>query len=90
MPDDHDEAAVLASVPTEWEASFIADELSDRGIAAEVTGALTSGFRTEAPGLVRVIVPADQLARARQQLAEIREAAAHIDWSKIDVGEPEP
>ena len=84
-----DDTVVLVYAPTEWEASFIAEALRERDINAQASGGLTAGFRAEAPGLVRVIVPRGQLERARQQLAEIRKDAASIDWSQIDVGEAE-
>ncbi len=86
---DDDDTVVLVNVQTEWEASFIAEALNERGINAQVSGGLTAGFRAEAPGLARVIVPRGQVERAKQQLAEIRQEAASIDWSQIDVGEPE-
>lgn len=86
---DDDDAVVLVNASTEWEASFIAEALNERDIDAQASGGLTAGFRAEAPGFVRVIVPRDQLERARRELAAIREEAANIDWSRIDLGEAE-
>ncbi len=88
-PMNDDDTVVLVNVQTEWEASFIAEALSERDINAQASGGLTAGFRAEAPGLARIIVPRGQVERAKQQLAEIRKEAASIDWSQIDVGEPE-
>lgn len=89
MPEDKDDTAVLLNASTEWEASFIADALNERDIDAQASGGLTAGFRAEAPGYARVIVPRGQLERAQKALVAIRDEAAHIDWSKVDVGEAE-
>ena len=80
---------VVAHVANEWNATLLADVLRDQGVDAEVSGALTSEFRAEAPGLVRVIVPDTQVERAREVLAEHRAAVSEIDWSQVDLGEPE-
>ncbi len=87
--DKPEATGVLALVPNEWQATLIATALRDRGINAQVTGATTAGFRAEAPGLVRVIVPKSQLEDARVALAEHRDQVSDIDWSQVDVGDPE-
>ncbi len=87
--DKADPTVVLALVPNEWQATLIATALRDRGINAQVTGATTAGFRAEAPGMVRVIVPRSQLQDARAALAEHRDQVSDIDWSQVDVGDPE-
>jgi hypothetical protein len=89
MPEDAQEAEVLTVVPTEWEASIIVAALIDAGVQAQASGALTSAFRAEAPGSVRVLVPRDQLAQARATLRELKEARRDIDWSQVDVGQQE-
>ncbi len=84
-----DDTVVLVNASSEWEASFIAEALTERNINAQASGGLTAGFRAEAPGLARVIVPRAQLEQAKQRLAEIRRETTSIDWSQIDVGEAE-
>ena len=42
-----------------------------------------------APGWVQVLVADEDLPRARVALEEIRRESDSIDWSQIDVGEPE-
>ncbi len=82
-------AARLATTPTEQEAALIAAALQENGISSTVTGQFTAGFRAEAPGWVQVLVADDELARAQEILAEIRQEQGDIDWSQVDVGEPE-
>lgn len=84
-----DHLKVLASVPTEMEADVIVAALDARGIEATATGGFTSGFKAEAPGMVKVLVKSDDLETARQALAETVREMKDIDWSKIDLGEPE-
>lgn len=80
---------VLVSVSNEIEAAAIVTALAEYGVKATATGGYTSGFKAEAPGGVNVIVANADLDRARQALAEIQEKQDDIDWSKIDVGEPD-
>ena len=84
-----DHLKVLASVPTETEATVIVAALDARGIEATATGGFTSGFKAEAPGMVKVLVKSDDLEPARQALAETMREMKNIDWSKVDIGEPE-
>ena len=48
-----------------------------------------TNFRAEAPGWVEVLVAEGDLARAQSVLDEIHRENDHIDWSQVDVGEPE-
>ena len=86
---DNLDTVVLAVVPSEMEATLIVDALRDLEITAESSGALTSGFRAEAPGGVRILVRSEDLARARTALDAFRKERSEIDWSAVDVGEPE-
>ena len=86
---DESRTVVLAQVKSEWHANLIADALRDKGIDAQVSGALTSEFRAEAPGYVRVIVPDDQTEQARAALEAHQREASEIEWSQVDVGEGE-
>jgi hypothetical protein len=79
----------LLSVSDEAEAAAIVTALADYGIEAHATGGYVSGFRAEAPGDITVCVKSAELERARQALAEIRAQQGKIDWSQVDLGEPE-
>lgn len=68
MPSDPDRPIVLTILPTEILASLLVGELRNEGILAEMTGALTSAFRAEAPGGVRVLVRSSDEEKAREIL----------------------
>jgi Putative prokaryotic signal transducing protein len=81
--------ARLTSVRTEMEAGVIVGGLEDRGIKATMSGVYTANFRAEAPGWVEVLVAEDDLPQAQAVLEDVQRDNDHIDWSQIDVGEPE-
>lgn len=85
--DDH--VALLTSVPNEMEAGIIVGALEGRGIKATMTGTFTSGFRAEAPGWVQVLVSEEDLPAAKEILEEVSSGDDKVDWSQVDVGEPE-
>jgi len=89
MPNDDDTVVTLAFFPSEIEASLLADELKREGIQAEAAGFLTAGFRAEAPGKVKVLVHASDLERAKQLMDQYIASREEIDWSQVDLGEPE-
>ena len=89
MPADPNNPEVLTSVRTDVEAAAIVGALAALGIEASTTGGYTAGFRAEAPGFVNVIVKYADLHRARNALAEIKRDQTDVDWSQVDVGEPE-
>ncbi len=89
MTTDPHNPEVLTRVRTEVEAAALVTALAARGIEAFTTGSYTAGFRAEAPGEVQVLVRREDLARAQQTLAEIEQDQTEIDWSQVDVGEPE-
>ncbi len=68
MADDPNQPVVLMWAPTETEAAIIVAALANHGVLAHATGALTSGFRAEAPGGVQILVRQDDLERARDAL----------------------
>jgi len=70
MSSSHDNLATLASVPTEVEAQMLVNLLNEHGVTAVATGALTSQFRAEAPGVVRVLIKQESLPDARSVLAD--------------------
>ena len=85
MTPDPDNPEVLLSVANEIEAGAIVTALAEYGIEAFAAGGYTSGFKAEAPGWVKVLVAREDLDRAKQVLAEIREGQTEIDWSSVDV-----
>ena len=89
MTTDESRTSIVAQLPSEWQADILNDVLRDQGIDAQVVGGLTAGFRAEAPGLVRVIVPEEQYEAALAALAAHQKEASKIDWSQVDVGKPE-
>jgi len=89
MQESDDAVVTLAFFPTEVEAKMIADELNREGIQAEPAGILTAGFRAEAPGRVKVLVHQNDLEKAKALLDEYIHSREEIDWSKVDLGEPE-
>lgn len=86
---DDAKLATLAILDGEIEATLLADELKNQGIAAEASGTLTAGFRAEAPGSVKVLVHEKDLAEAKRIMAEYLDAKQAIDWDSVDVGEME-
>ena len=90
MSADPNDPVVLASVPSEVEASIIATALQEADIEAEVTDAASSQFRIGSPEGAHVLVKLADLERAKIELEKIRLEAAHIDWSKVEVGDPDP
>jgi hypothetical protein len=63
---------VVARIPSEPEGALIVAHLKNAGIRAELVGALTSAFRAEAPGEVKVIVLEKDAERAFKLLRQRR------------------
>lgn len=89
MEESDDAVVTLALFSTEVEATLIADELKREGIQAEAAGILTAEFRAEAPGKVKVLVHQKDYEKAKELLDEYFHSRDEIDWSQVDVGEPE-
>ena len=89
MAPDLDSPQVLCRTATEVEAGVIVNALSDMGIRALAVGGFTAGFIAEAPGDVSVLVSQSDLKSAQAALQTIQHSEQPIDWSKVDVGEPE-
>jgi hypothetical protein len=89
MTNDPASPCTLLSVRNEIEAASILTALAEYDIEASTVGGFTSGFKAEAPGSVQVLVRRADLDRANRALAEILQDKGNIDWSSIDVGEPE-
>ena len=93
MSNDPDRPIKLASFAGEAEATIISNALKAFGIKATTLGGFLSGFKAEAPSDVVIMVPQHQLEKAQVALQQIREDMndddAEVDWSQVDVGEPE-
>jgi len=76
---DSDAPELLTSCANEAEAALLVAALEARGVEARPLGALTSGFRAEAPGGVQIFVRRSDIQRARQTLAEIEGPDARDD-----------
>lgn len=77
---------VLQSVPTEFEAALIVDALREHGIRAAAVGGHLAGYQAAAPGLVSIVVEAENAHRAAELLAQAKTSGSEIDWSQVDVG----
>ena len=89
MTDDIKHLVKLATFPTEVGAAPGVSAREAAGISAVATGGFTAEFIAEAPGEVQVLVAERDLPRAKEVLTLLREEIDHIDWSQVDVGEPE-
>ncbi len=56
MTSDPDSPVTIATAENEIEAGIIVSVLESEGIQARMVGEYTSGFRTETPGAVKVLV----------------------------------
>ena len=84
----NERTAVLTSAPSETEASIILEALEVNGIRAE-SDEYTSGLRAGPWNWVTILVAEEDLERAKEVLERVKEENAHIDWSQVDVGQPE-
>lgn len=71
------------------EAASIVCALAEQGIPGTVTGSFTSGFITEAPGEVSVIVRESDFVEATKIIEPILAGNNEVDWESVDVGQPE-
>jgi len=62
--------------------------LEDEGIRAE-SDEYTSGLRAGAWNWVVIMVAEQDLAKAQEVLAKVQEENDQIDWSQVDVGQPD-
>ncbi len=86
---DGENVVRLISVPTEMEAGIIVGALEEHEIRAAMAGVTTANFRAEAPGLVDILIAGHDLTRATQVLQTLHAEQGDVDWSQVDVGEPE-
>ena len=86
---DPNSPATLTRVADEIAAAAILSALAANGIDANIIGGFTAGFRAEAPGDIAICVRHSDLAESLQVLADIESQTEPVDWSQVDVGEPE-
>ncbi|HXY34415.1 MAG TPA: DUF2007 domain-containing protein [Planctomycetaceae bacterium] len=86
---DDEKLLKLTTVTSEYEATAIVSALEAEGIRARCVGGFTAGFRAEAPGGASVVVLEDDLPRAKQILADLRAHGAGVDWSQVNVDDPD-
>ena len=79
----------LTTVLSEREAVLIVAALQENGITSTMSGWITGDFRIGIPGYVQVLVFEEDLAQAQQILAAVGKEDTDVDWSQVDVGEPE-
>jgi hypothetical protein len=89
MDDQSSAPSLLLSVASEAEAAGIVTALADYDIKALTTGGVTARFKAEAPGSVQILVRRADLEQAQRALVEIQKDEGDVDWSKVDVGQPE-
>ena len=77
MADDPNRPVVLATVPTEAEASMIAAALENEGVSAHTAGGVISTLYPGACDGVHILVRQDDLERTREALLNIEPGP---DW----------
>lgn len=89
MADETDDLELLITAATEVEAAIITNALEEHGVRAVATGGYTSGFKAEAPGVVKVYVKRVDAEAARCAMDQIRKEKTDVDWRAVDVGDAE-
>lgn len=80
---------VVATVPNEQEADVIVAALEEEGIKSTISGAGANPFRLDLPGDVQILVAKEDEARAKEIIRLGEENREDVDWSQVDVGQPE-
>jgi Putative prokaryotic signal transducing protein len=88
-PEHPEHVVPVTSMPNELEAGVVVAALEEAGIKSTMSGVYTAGFRAEAPGQVQILVAQEDEARAREIIRLGEENKENVDWSQIDVGQPE-
>lgn len=88
-PEHPEHIVVVATAPNELEAGVMVAALEEAGIKSTMSGADTADFRVGVPGDVQILVAKEDEARAREVIRLGEENQEDVDWSQVDVGEPE-
>lgn len=84
-----DDLCRVASAHSVMEAAPIVAALDRAGIKAVTGNAASATVMPEAMGEVEILVANHDAPRALTLIELIEEHGADVDWSKVDVGEPE-
>ncbi len=85
-PDRGSPPVVIAEFPHEFTATLAKQALEVAGIPCQITGIHTAGFRAEAPGMVRVLVPSSREAEARAIMEDFHSQPDELDPEDPDAG----
>jgi hypothetical protein len=88
-PEHPEHIVVVATAENELEAGVMVAALEEAGIKSTMSGAATADFRVGVPGDVQILVAQEDEARAREVIRLGEENKEEVDWSQVDVGEPE-
>ena len=86
---ESDDLCCVTSAHSVMEAAPIVAALERAGIKATTGNAASATVMPEAMGEVEILVSNHDAPRALLLLEAIEEHGAEIDWSQVDVGEPE-
>ena len=88
-PEHPEHVVVAATAENELEAGVVVAALEEAGIKSTMSGAATADFRVGIPSGVQVLVAQEDFARAQEVIREGEDDEEDVDWSQIDVGQPE-
>lgn len=89
MTDQQPELVTLTNVDNEAEAKSLIGLFEDEGITVFINGGSDLSLFGDEAGEVQLIVKKSDYDQASKLLEEIEAENSEIDWSQIDVGEPE-
>lgn len=89
MTDHQPELVTLTNVANEAEAKSLIGLFDEEGISVFINGGDDLSLFGEDIGDVMLIVKKSDYDQAAKLLEEIEAENAEIDWSQVDVGEPE-
>lgn len=86
---ESDDVCRVASAHSVMEAAPIVAALERAGIKATTGNTASATVLPEAMGEVEILVANHDVPKALLLLEAIEEHGAEVDWSQVDVGEPE-
>ncbi len=89
MNTPHLPAHVIARVTSEAEAVAICAALAGEGIEVVKSSGAAADFRVGIAGNYELLVHDADADRARALIERLRQESKQIDWSQVDVGDPE-
>jgi hypothetical protein len=89
MANSPEHIVTVTSAPNELEAGVIVAALEDAGIKATMSGTATVDYRIGIPVDVEILVAREDEARAREIIRRGQDDEQDVDWSQVDVGQPE-